>query len=418
MLRRLSPLLAFVPLSVAAPQLVLARGGTAGEDAGPVAPAAPPPPALVSPVPEVAPAAPQALFGTRLPPREAPEPPGAPPPMPEEGPEDRAYGAPAEDNWLDATHAFVAEQLFAPALVFDRFFSDETVLDAERSRSFVRWRNELRLERGTLPSYAITVRADLRLPGLNRLLDRLRLVVEGQTREAIATMFGEDGQEQTEPVGTGGAGLRLRLWEGLVSHGDLGAGVLLQLPPGAFARARLRWVVPVGDLFLARVATIGFWRTDTRFGTSVDAHLERGIKRLALLRLSSQGLVSEVSRGVEWFTELTALRAFTPTVFGSVGAGMSGATQAGTGVASYRVATRLRTDVYRRWLFVEAEPEVYWPWTPDGRPTTWAVTFRVEVQFRGWDAERPERPRSPAGDRGAADEPPDPPPEPEPLRAE
>ena len=37
-----------------------------------------------------------------------------------------------EENWLDASHAFVAEQFFAPVLVFDRFFSDETALDAER----------------------------------------------------------------------------------------------------------------------------------------------------------------------------------------------------------------------------------------------------------------------------------------------
>lgn len=403
---RLSLLAALAPLTFVAPRLALAQPGT---EAGAVEPAMPPPPALVSPVEEVAPLAPRARFGMKLPRKEAPEPPGAPPAIPEEQPEDRARERAAlEDNWLDATHAFVAEQLFAPVLVFDRFFSDETALDAERTRSFLRWRNELRLEQGRVPTYTTALRADLRLPGFNRLLRRLRLVVEGQTRDAFTTMFGEDAEEP-EPVGSGGAELRLRFWEGLIAHGDLGAGVLLQLPPGGFARARLRWAIPVGDLFLTRLATTGFWRTDTHFGTSVDAHFERGIKRAALLRLSGSAQLTELSPGVEWSTELMVLRAFTRTVFGSVGVGMNGATDFRPEIERYRVATRLRTDVYRRWLFVEAEPEVFWPWTPEARrEPQYAVTFRVELQFRGWDAgSSPKKP--PAAEHGGSDEPADPP---------
>jgi hypothetical protein len=273
-------------------------------------------------------------------------------------------------------------------IVFDRFFSDETVLEAERSRSFLRWRNELRVEGGSTPVYTTNLRADLRFPGLNRVLERLRLVVEGQTRDTIGALFPGEGEEVDEALGTGGAELRIRLWEGLIAHGDLGAGVLLQLPPGAFTRARLRWAFPAGELFLTRVATSVFWRTDTHFGTSIDASLERGIRRAALLRLSGQGQLTEASRGVEWSTELAALRAFTRTVFGSVGAGMLGATDAIASVDRYRVAARLRSDVYRRWLFLELEPEVYWPWRPVGRrDAAYAVTFRVEVQFRGWDVD-------------------------------
>jgi hypothetical protein len=225
------------------------------------------------------------------------------------------------------------------------------------------------------------------------VLERLRLVLEGQTKDTIAALFPGEGEEVDEALGSGGAELRIRLWEGILAHGDLGAGVLLQMPPGAFTRARLRWAIPAGELFLTRFATSVFWRTDTHFGTSLDASLERGIKRTALLRLSGQGQVTQESRGVEWSAEVAALRAFTRTVAGSVGAGMLGATGARANVDRYRVAARIRTDVYRRWLFVELEPEVYWPWNPLGpRDAAGAVTFRVEVQFRGWDAdERPEK---------------------------
>jgi hypothetical protein len=378
---------------------------------GRLAPAPPPEAALVPPLPEVAPTAPRATFLDKLPRRQLPEPPSAPLTPPEETREERARRQELDDNWLDASHAFVAERIFTPVLVFDRFFSDETALDAERSRSFLRWRNELRVERGA-PVYTTNLRADLRVPGLNRMLDRLRLVVEGQTRDTIAALFPGEGEEVDEALGSGGAELRVRLWEGLIAHGDIGAGLLLQLPPGAFTRARLRWAIPVGELFLTRLATSVFWRTDTRFGTSLDASLERGIKRAALLRLSGQAQLTEESRGVEWSTELAAFRAFTRTVAGSVGFGMLGATDAQPAVDRYRFATRLRTDVYRRWLFLEVEPEVYWPWIPDrGREATYAVTFRVEVQFRGWDAGESARkasPRTPAPPSPA--EPADPPP--------
>lgn len=380
---------------------------------GRLAPARPPEAALIPPLPEVAPSAPRAAFVEKLPHRQPPEPPSAPLTPPEETREERARRQELDDNWLDASHAFVAERLFAPVLVFDRFFSDETTLDAERSRSFLRWRNELRVERGDTPVYTTNLRADLRVPGLNRMLDRLRLVVEGQTRDTIAALFPGEGEEVDEALGSGGAELRVRLWEGMIAHGDIGAGLLLQLPPGGFTRARLRWAIPAGELFLTRLATSGFWRTDTGFGTSLDASLERGIKRAALLRLSGQVQLTEVSRGVEWSTELAAFRAFTRAVAGSVGVGMLGASDAHPVIDRYRFATRLRSDVYRRWLFLEVEPEVYWPWIQGrGREAAYAVTFRVEVQFRGWDAERPKRTEPRAEEPPSPPEPSDPAPPP------
>lgn len=403
------PLVAIALLALGNPLSANARVETTD---GRLAPAPAPEAALVPPLPEVAPTAPRATFLDKLPRRQLPEPPSAPLTPPEETREERARRQELDDNWLDASHAFVAERLFAPVLVFDRFFSDETALDAERSRSFLRWRNELRVERGA-PVYTTNLRADLRVPGLNRMLDRLRLVVEGQTRDTIAALFPGEGEEVDEALGSGGAELRVRLWEGLIAHGDVGAGLLLQLPPGAFTRARLRWAIPVGELFLTRLATSVFWRTDTRFGTSLDASLERGIKRAALLRLSGQAQLTQESRGVEWSTELAAFRAFTRTVAGSVGFGMLGASDAQPAVDRYRLATRLRTDVYRRWLFLEVEPEIYWPWIPDrGREARYAVTFRVEVQFRGWDADRPERTEPRAEEPPSPPEPadPDPPP--------
>jgi hypothetical protein len=60
--------------------------------------------------------------------------------------------------------------------------------------------------------------------------------------------------------------------------------------------------------------------------------------------------------------------------------------------------------VYRRWLFLEIEPEVAWPWSPErGRYSAWGLALRIEVQFHGKEAPRPAPPPPP---------PPPPPPEP------
>jgi hypothetical protein len=287
-----------------------------------------------------------------------------------------------EDTWLDRGHSLLEEKLFAPVVAFDRFFSDERDLELERARSFVQLRNELRLDESGRPAYAPVVRANLRLPGVNAWLQRFRLVLEGQARDAYTALF--PGQDGADPSGTGGAEVRFGLWDGLVAHADLGAGVLFKMPPGAFTRLRLRFAFPVHDLFLARLATSGFWRTDTRLGTSAEGYLERPLTGSAVLRLASDAQLTQRSRGVEWSSELGALLALAPRSAVAAMAGLRGATEGPAAVERYRVAARFRRDLFRDWLFFELEPEVYWPWSPLlPRRATLAVTLRLDVQFHG-----------------------------------
>jgi hypothetical protein len=313
---------------------------------------------------------------------------------------------PGEGTWLDQSHGFLESKLFAPVIRFDRFFSDETELEPERARSFLRWRNEVRFEQAGDPRYTTSVRANLRFPAITRALRRLRLVLEGETRDAFDALFpGEEPGAGDAPLGQADAELRLGLWDGLIAHADLGAGLLFELPPGAFGRLRLRWNIPVGDLFLTRLATIGFYRTDEGFGVSTDVHLERPFTRRVVTRLSSGGRLSESSPGVEWRSELAMFVGLGRRAAAAVGVGVNGATERVPELDRFRVFTRLRRDFYRRWLFFELEPEYYWPYTPErGRHATWAVTGRLEVQFQGREPERDP----------ADEEPADPPPPPEP----
>ncbi len=307
-------------------------------------------------------------------------------------------------------HAFLEHRIFAPVLRVDRFFSDERDLEAERSQSFVRWRNELRLTEGSsTPSYAATFSANLRLPALNKQLRRLRIEIAGQTREAISALL--PGQTPASVDGTSGettlrkadAGFRFQLWETLRSHGDLGTGIIADLPPGVYGRVRVRFVEALGRRVLARQAVTGFWRTDTRFGTTVSAELERPLARTFLGRLSGSSTLSEVSHGAEWIGDLSFLATFRERIGAQLGVAANGATASPVTVDRYRVYTRVRRDFYRRWIFVELEPEYAWPWTHDhGREALWAVAVRLEFQFQGTEPPPAEPPQPP--------EPADPPP--------
>jgi hypothetical protein len=297
-------------------------------------------------------------------------------------------------------------------LRIDRFFSDERDLEADRARSFLRWRNQLRFAQHTSsPAYTTSLSANLRLPGLNKQLRRLRVEIAGQTRDAVTALFpGEtpepgDVPAPEENLGTADAGLAFRLWDTVRSHASLGGGVLVRLPPGVYGRLRFRFAQPLGRRFLAREAVTTFWRSDTRFGTTGSAELERPLAPTTLVRLSGSSTITEVSRGLEWSGDLSFLATFRGRVGTQLGAAISGATDAPTSIDVYRVYTRVRRDFYRRWIFLELEPEYAWPWTPDrGRHSAWGVALRLEVQFHGNEAPPPKPPPAPEP------EPADPPP--------
>jgi hypothetical protein len=320
---------------------------------------------------------------------------------------------PEGDTWVDVGHAFIEHRIFAPVLRLDRFFSDERDLDAERSRSFIRWRNEVHFTQDASgPIFTTGLRANLRLPGLNQQLRRLRVVISSDTRDALQSIFPRrpgSVTEDEETLGAGNAGLRLYFLDTLISHADLGAGILTRLPPGAYGQVRFRSAFPTGKLFLTRSVLTWFWRTDTRFGTSAGLELERPLVRSFVARLNGTATLTEVSKGVEWGSELGLFATIDPHTAGLLALSVNGATRpplASDGVTRppdldrIRLYTRGRRDVFRRWIFVEVEPELAWTWTLERRRhPAWGVTFRAELQFQGNEAPPPP--------------PPDPPPEPQ-----
>ena len=300
-----------------------------------------------------------------------------------------------EHSWFDQGHAYVGRLFFTPIFRLDRFFADQTELAPERSRSYARVRGSLRLRQDGVPAEVVDFYADLHLPGVNRVLDRFRLVLASAADSALSGIYSESGTTTpytAREVGPPNAELRFGAFQGLRSSVDLGAGLLVRIPPGAFVRARYRTAIPVRDFFVSRLALQTFWRTDMLFGVRGDGALERPLGASSLVRLAGTAQAAQrKTSGIDYGAELVWSHAFSPTIALALGSDAQGSSLSPVAFDKYRLYARLRHDVLRRWIFLEVEPEVGWPWARDrGRYRAYAVTLRLEVQFSGEGAAEAE----------------------------
>lgn len=320
----------------------------------------------------------------------APSPQGAPAAAAEAPP-------PAKESWYDEGHSFVSEGLIWSVTRLDHFFSDERAVDLPRSRTFIRWRNDLKITDTGKLSFTTGARAEVHIAPLDQRLERLRLTISGGTTETLDRLLPGDTRTP-DAVDRPAAGLKLALLDALLTQSDVQAGLLFSLPLGWYTRLVLRHVRPVEGVGVARMAASVFWQTPTGWGTRQDLDLERQLAPWLLLRLDNTGTITERSRGWEWSSELALLAAVGDRTALFLGAGPSGATRRGPYPETWRVHARVRRDVLRRWLYLEVEPGVTWTrperhWRvpPHGVERERSVILRLEVQFDA-AAQRPPAP--------------------------
>jgi hypothetical protein len=282
------------------------------------------------------------------------------------------------------------EGVLGTVLRLDRFFSDERDLDPIREQSFVSWRNDFITTEHDRFTYATTVRASLRFPGLSRWWnDRIRLVVEGDAEEAPDALFPQERTTVAPPpriVEDAAAELRYAFVNQLGFSVDAGVALLLRAPPGAGLRLRARYAQPFADVYLARFALTGFYRTDLQLGVTGSFDVQRGFGDRTVVRAGVSGTRNGAEHGLgfQWVNELRILHSLGPSSAVSVGVTSNGFTRPLPRLDTYRVYGRYRRAVLRRWFFVELEPGVGWPRGPDGsRERNLGFILRLEVQFSG-----------------------------------
>jgi hypothetical protein len=292
-----------------------------------------------------------------------------------------------DNSWVDQAHSGIERGLFATVVWFDRFFGDERVVLAERPESILRWKSELRWDEEEDYSFRSSVRASLRLP---RLKDRWRLVFTSESRGDPNAIIPEDpgnpGLDPRSQVRTSSTSLIYDIFRTPRSVLDAGVGVKVTIPPNAFVRTRYQHARPVGFSTLGRFTATAYWDARDGFGESNQLDFERWLALPTLLQWSNSFTIEEKNKdnGWAWGTQLSLLQKFSLKSAITFAAGVSGSTLPAWIAQDYRVSVRYRRNVWRKWLFLEAEPDIHWPRKEDGsRKPVWGATLRAEVVFAG-----------------------------------
>ena len=292
----------------------------------------------------------------------------------------------ATDNgWLDRSHSWIEGGMFDVVVWFDRFFGDERMVVIERPEAYLRWKSELRWDEEEDYSFRSSVRASLRLP---RMKKRWRLVFtsesQGDPNAVIPEDPGNPGLNPASQVRTSSTELVYDIFRTTHSVLDAGVGVQVKIPPNAFVRTRFQHARALALKTLGRLTVTAYWDAQKGFGESNQVDLERWLTPPTLLRWSNSFTIEENGYGWAWGTDLSLLHKISPRSAITFSGGASGSTQPAWIAQNYRVLARYRRNVWRKWLFLEGEPEVHWPRMEDGsRKPLWSLTLRAEVLFTG-----------------------------------
>lgn len=306
---------------------------------------------------------------------------------PDEPPADATE--PPADTWVDRSHRLLEEGLSGLTGRLDDFFGDERVAEAEQASSFIHVRNEVRTAEDKLVAGRVRALASLRLPGLDRWLQNARLVASGESQASPSPDLSQDpvtpAYSPALRAEQAALELRMDLLDQPPSVIDVGAGERIRLPPETFVRSRFRRRLSPGLGVTGRFTQSVFWTNREGFGESTELSLARPLAARTLLRWAGAAVLTDVSPGLTFTGELGALREiqeFNTVAYLAVAA--NGHTRPVSTLDLYKAFLRLRRAVWRSWLFVEVEPEVGFPETPQrARHRVLALTLRLEVQLAG-----------------------------------
>jgi len=284
------------------------------------------------------------------------------------------------ESWLDRTHSYLSRKLCEPAAWFDGFFGTDRAYEETPVGSFFRVRNSLVWDETRDFGHELQLSANISLP---RLSDRVRLLISrDESIEGDPDLEGigrdPDDEDQTR------IGLRLLLSEAGRTQFDVDGTIKVGssgLNPRA--RGRVRHTRPLGVETLTRWTQTVFWERDEGLGTTSRADFEWLPSRLALVRLTGRGTVSEESDGIDWRTGLVGFRQLDRRTAIRSELGAFGFTDPGLEAEEWFVNFRFRRAFLRDWLFYELQPEHAWPRDERSgkRRADWRFILTLEIQF-------------------------------------
>ena len=300
---------------------------------------------------------------------------------------------------VDKVHESLEQGILEQVVRFDSFFGDLKNDHGRRTGYHLQVRNSVRVEKGGKLSYGPSLRASITL---SKISERLRLYISGDNEpEPIAPRLPEDPGNPgfDRPALTAkvvNTELRYEFFKTPSTNIFMGAGVRIAIPTQTFVRSRIQHTHHFSDVTLLRLGETLFVNNVLGLGETSEISVERIINSKNLLRWASTGAVSHKIAGLEWGTELSLLHVLSSKSALTLTGGVYGNTHVDDMITNYRLLTRYRRNFLRSWLFYELVPEISWPRKGDDVfPTNYAMTFVLEVVFKGSAPEKEIKPPDP-----------------------
>ncbi len=285
----------------------------------------------------------------------------------------------SQQNWMDSVYDATNDAIHSFVFQADDFLGEEQEEDLptlRRSRFNLAINTKFEEKGGLQFGVDLDFRADIKLP---KTKGRFGLFISTSEPDELP---GEDPDEVENPLLIG---LELisafRRFPYLNSY----AGVRVNLSPAYFAgmvfRPHFEW-----DNFHIIPTQKGFWFSDeTGLGGLTSLRLDWLPREKLLLRSFSAARYTEATEGIEWeqsfligfstkgtFKNLDRGHGIKFSVFGH---------KTGTGIVdTYRISYIYRRNIYKKWLFMQAGPEVNF-YNRDDWDATPGFRFGVDVLF-------------------------------------
>ena len=307
-------------------------------------------------------------------------------------PEEGRYTGPCmgeeafERTWFDRTHTYITSMLCQPSVWFDSFFGQHRAGE-DWPGSLIKWEGSVRFDEQEKTSYRSEFSASFRLPKMSK---KAKLVITSESRDDQSNSHPDDDPYDLElPPGSSAsedrqttAGLRYYLTDTRKVRLNVGAGLKFGNPVQPYLRVRFRYTESLSSSTLLRLTPAIIWLTEDGINRSLRVDLEQRMSENVLVRATQSFAREELEPGVHWGSALTLYDRLSSVTVLAFEAAATGNTHPDNRVERYRLATRLRTDFLRDWLFLELEPEYYWPRDTLGEYHLFrAFTFRLEMQF-------------------------------------
>ncbi len=272
-------------------------------------------------------------------------------------------------SWLDWLNLRLHRTACETALWFDHLFGDYRLgedIEATYGRAMlgVVWDEHYGFDDD------LSFRARLQFPNMERRLnafvgrDDLEDVVEDAQRRGETSLPRLFSPEDDEWL----VGLGYRPISGLGGDLDFDLGMNFDFPVEPFARARYKHRYVLSDADLVRFRHALFWEREDGWGLATRADVEHAFPGGSMLRWRGAGKITRITRGVDWFTELSYYHRLGRRRALAHQVGANGEMDAPVRIENYFVRLIYRQQILREWFFLEIGPGMAWRREKPGQP--------------------------------------------------